>query len=228
MKKRVVLSFSCGKDSIAAWLKMREDGRYEIIPVYYYIYPWFHERELEYYEDFFKTKINVIPSERYISYVASCCWMPPHRVGFVDALELKIFRKDKLNDYLLKKYHAEEVHVGIKKNDSLDRRVAKESETKKFPIHDLSDAMVIEYLEKYGVKLPRDYGVWGCSLDGYTAKWTGPLKEKLPEDYERALKIFPLLGVELKRYEKIKDRLPNYARMDWRIKKYANYVLESI
>jgi len=54
----VILSFSNGKDSIAAWLVLRKYFP-KIIPFYLYLIPdlEFVESGLTYYEDFFQTKI---------------------------------------------------------------------------------------------------------------------------------------------------------------------------
>jgi predicted phosphoadenosine phosphosulfate sulfurtransferase len=222
---RIILSFSCGKDSIAMWLKLREEPGLEIVPVYYYIYPHFHDRELKYYEKFFNTEIIQIPSERYISYITNWCFNPPHRIGFIETLRLYDFDKDEMNAWLLEKYHADYVAVGIKKNDSLNRRMSKETDKKKFPVFDFTDQDVIDICKKYDCKLPRDYLIWGCTLDGYTAKWTIPFREKLPEEFAQAKKYLPLLEVDIQRYAHIKDRLPNYKRMDWRLKKYADLIM---
>jgi len=55
----VVPAFSCGKDSVAAWLALRAAGFTRIIPMYRYLIPdlGFIERSLAYYENFFGTPI---------------------------------------------------------------------------------------------------------------------------------------------------------------------------
>lgn len=209
------------------WLKVRDIPGLEIIPVYSELYPGFHDREIEWYENFFNTQIIKLPSSRYISYIKNHCYNPPHRIGFIDALDLFDFSRGQLyNEYMLKKFNAEYICVGIKKSDSLDRRFAKETKTKKFPILDFTDKDVIKIIQENNCKLPRDYLIWGCTLDGYTAKWTIPFKRELPEEFERAKKYLPLLEVDIMRYEKIKDQLPDYSRMDWRKERYAPYVMD--
>jgi hypothetical protein len=52
------------------------------------------------------------------------------------------------------------------------------------------------------------------------------LREKLPEEFAQAKKYLPLLEVDIQRYAHIKDRLPNYGKMDWRKKKYADLIID--
>lgn len=226
--KKIILSFSRGKDSLALWLYLKELNEYEIIPVYYYIYPKldFQDKYIAYIEDVFKTKINIYPSERYISYIMGGNFLSPRGYEFQSWLPIYNYSKDEWDHYLLNKYNAEFVAVGMKKSDSIRRRMMKETAIKKYPINDLKDSDVIDIIKKHNIKLPIDYIVWGSSLDGYTAKWTIPFKEKLPEEFEKAKIYMPLLEVDIKRYENIKDKLPNYARNNYRLTKYKDMILE--
>ena len=58
----VILSFSAGKDSIAAWLAIRPYFK-RIVPYFLYIVPdlEFVEQSVRYYEDFFETRIYRMP-----------------------------------------------------------------------------------------------------------------------------------------------------------------------
>ena len=58
----VLLAFSCGKDSIAAWLAMRDMG-IEVVPAYLYYVPGlrFVDEELDYFEQKFQTRIKRYP-----------------------------------------------------------------------------------------------------------------------------------------------------------------------
>lgn len=57
-----LISFSCGKDSLAAWLWLRERG-IQLVPYYLYWVPGlsFVEEALAYYEEFFGTHIIRLP-----------------------------------------------------------------------------------------------------------------------------------------------------------------------
>lgn len=60
---RLLLSFSCGKDSLAMWLWLRETKQVEIIPYFLYWVPGlsFVERALDYYEQVFGQRITRLP-----------------------------------------------------------------------------------------------------------------------------------------------------------------------
>jgi hypothetical protein len=56
-------------------------------------------------------------------------------------------------------------------------------------------------IERYGVKLPIDYELFGRSFDGIDYRFAKPLRERLPEDYERIKFWFPLIDVEILSHE---------------------------
>ena len=64
----VLLSFSCGKDSIAAWIAL-EEGGVEVAPVYMYCVPpgtlSLVEDDLAYFERAFGARIRRYPHESY-------------------------------------------------------------------------------------------------------------------------------------------------------------------
>ena len=85
----VALSFSCGKDSIAAWLAMREYG-IEIVPVYFWLVPdlEFVNEELAYFEDFFGTHIHRYPNPSFFRLINHFVDQPPERLRFIEAADL--------------------------------------------------------------------------------------------------------------------------------------------
>ena len=60
----VALSFSCGKDAVAAWLQLRARGFTRVVPFYMYLLPdlEFVERGIKYYEKVFETPILRVPA----------------------------------------------------------------------------------------------------------------------------------------------------------------------
>lgn len=60
----ILLAFSRGKDSIAAWISLRDSKLFKrIIPIYLYLVPGlnFEEDDLKYFEDVFQTHIMQLP-----------------------------------------------------------------------------------------------------------------------------------------------------------------------
>lgn len=224
--KKIILSYSTGKDSLALWLYLLEND-YEVVPVHYYIYPElpFRNEYMKYIKNKFNCDIPEFPSERYVSYVKCGVFQDKEQFDYSGELEINDYSKEEFDKYLLEKYDCSEIAVGCKKNDSITRKRMKDKLFIKYPILEWSDQNVIDIIKKYEIKLPIDYVVFGCSLDGYTAKWTIPFKKHLPKDFEIIKNYMPLIEVDMKRYDKIKDLLPNYSRMDWRKKKYLDMIL---
>ena len=69
----------------------------------------------------------------------------------------------------------------------------KQSNRKVSPIADWLKAEVMGIIDRYGVKLPIDYEIFGRSFDGIDYRFVEPMRRHLPDDYERLLEWFPLL-----------------------------------
>ena len=78
--KITLLSFSRGKDSIGAWLALRECFDY-IIPVFLYLIPGleFEEESLQYYENFFGTRIIRLPHPSAYRLITNMIYQVPQR-----------------------------------------------------------------------------------------------------------------------------------------------------
>lgn len=208
-----IVSFSMGKDSIAAYVQMKKYFD-KIIPVFYYIVPdlAFQKRSLEYYEnEVFKEKIIVMPSPAIYRQLAYYMYQHP---GAVDTLHEKdiyiphydeIFAAVKLDLNLPEETYT---GVGVRMNDSLNRRFsikrygAENAKRKQFyPVFDWDNAKLISEIRESGIKLPVDYRIWGRSFDGFHYKFLKPLKDHFPEDFERVKALYPFVELELMRYE---------------------------
>lgn len=204
LNEPVALSFSCGKDSIAAWLAMREYG-IEIVPVYFWLVPdlKFIDDELAYFEDFFGTRICRYPNPSFFRLINHFVHQPPERLRFIEAANLPTPDYQQTWEVILdelgldpKTWKAD----GVRAADSLNRRtsfvkhgVMKENLRKVSPIADWLKSEVMECIEKAGVKLPIDYEIFGRSFDGIDYRFTEPMRKHLPEDYERLREWFPLM-----------------------------------
>ena len=76
----VLLAFSCGKDSLAAWLAMRDMG-IEVIPAYLYYVPGlrFVDEELDYFEQKFQTRIKRYPHPSLYRWLNNAVFQAPER-----------------------------------------------------------------------------------------------------------------------------------------------------
>lgn len=208
----ILLSFSRGKDSIAAWVELRQHFP-RIEPFYCYRIPGltFVERSLAYYERAFGCRIHRLPHPSTYRQLRHLMFQPPERCAIIEAAELEVFSYQDLEDSLrLDLNLGSEVYTatGIRGADSQRRALAlhrfgpiNHNKKKFHPIHDWNKDRVIAEISKAGVKLPVDYLMFGRSFDGINAQFLEPMRRWYPEDYKTVLKWFPLAEVELLRWK---------------------------
>lgn len=230
--KKVALAFSRGKDAIATLLTLKE---YDIegIPFYYSLCPdiKFVDESINDLENIYKFKINIIPSERYIDMLKHSVYQTLGQCEIIDKYKLTTYTKKQLNELLVKNYNIKYTAIGIKRYDSLNRIHSyhnhygvDEKANCIYPIIDMTDNELCLLLDRHNAKLPIDYKVWGCSWDGYSARWLVRFKEYFPKDFETLKIYFPLIEVELKRWELIKDSSPDYeGYFKRKVKKFSKY-----
>jgi hypothetical protein len=85
----VMLAFSRGKDSIAAWLALREAG-VKVIPYHLYLIPHlrFVDDSLAYFEDTFGCTILNLPHPSLYRWLAHAMFQPPERIRALEAAQL--------------------------------------------------------------------------------------------------------------------------------------------
>jgi hypothetical protein len=211
---RCLLAFSRGKDSIASWLELRESGLFhEIVPFHLDGVPGmkFIEESLDYFEDWFQTRIIRLPHISFYRMIGNYVFQPPDRLDIIDDLGFDEVTKLTYND--VREWLAEDlgwpekttwVANGVRAADSPLRRIhlvrnkGKNFSSKQFyPVFDMLKADVMGIIERHGVKLPVDYELFGRSFDGIDYRFAGPLKKHRPEDFERMRFWFPLVDLEI-------------------------------
>ena len=210
-----IIAFSTGKDSIAAWLQMRKYFK-QIIPIYRYAVPGlkFVEDSLKYYEDFFGCHIYRMPHPSLFRKLTYGVFEPPDRATVLMdryAIDLNSYTYKTINDIVRRsKGLSDSVYcgVGIRMADSPMRRVAikrygaiNHNEKNFYPVYDWKKEDLIKAFDESGVKLPVDYRIWGRTFDGLNYSFIKPLKEHFPDDYQRCLDWFPLMELEIGRWE---------------------------
>lgn len=206
MDEPIVLSFSCGKDSIAAWLAMREYG-IEIVPVYFWAVPGlkFVDDSLEYFEDYFGMRIHRYPNPNFYNMLLDGVHQPPQRARVIEAIAADL--PPRMTYPLEWELIFDDLELsqdtwkadGVRAADSLVRRssfvkhgVMKQSNHKVSPIADWLKAEVMGIIEENGVELPIDYRLFGRSFDGIDRRFVEPIRDNLPDDYEKIVEWFPL------------------------------------
>lgn len=206
----VILAFSCGKDSIAAWLALRPHFQ-RIIPYYMYLVPGlgFVERSLGYYERFFGCRIMRLPHPSLYRMLNCGVMQPPDRAAKLATMGLPEFDYADIQGELRKELElGPECYVanGVRAVDSPQRMMAlrkygaiNHAKRQFFPIWDWRKDRLIAEIERSGVRLPVDYRMFGRSFDGIDYRFLRPLRDTYPEDYARVLNWFPLADLEIAR-----------------------------
>lgn len=203
----VLLSFSCGKDSIAAWLALAP--HFAVVPFYCYLVPGlqFVDLSLDYYENYFGTRIERLPHPSLYRMLRNFVFQPPERCAVIEEMDLPRIDYDSLAEELRKKFGlGPEVYVaaGVRAADSPARRMAvnqrgciNHKRRTFWPVWDWKKAQLLEELRRATVKLPIDYKLFGRSFDGIDYRFLEPISRELPDDYRTILEWFPLADLEL-------------------------------
>jgi len=203
----VLLAFSCGKDSIAAWLRLRQD--FTVIPFYMWLVPGleFVDRELAYFEDFFGTPILRYPNPQAYNNLRSGAMQAPANWAWLDSTPIP----GKLTHGFVEAVLKDElglprstwVATGIRAADSPMRLAAmrrhgpiSRRRAKFHPIWDWKKDRLMETIHRSGVRLPVDYLLFGRSFDGLDRRFSTVIKRVYPADYARIKAFYPLIDAE--------------------------------
>lgn len=209
---KILLQFSCGKDSIACWLALRD--KVEIVPYFMYLIPGleFVEESVCYYERFFNTRIMRVPHPSLYRMLNNLVFIPPERIFVLEHAKLPNFTYDHLEQFICEDLGESEKlwsACGVRAADSLNRRMFFKSygninwKRKVFyPIWDWKMDQLKRIMLESEIKLPIDYDLFGMSFDGIDFRFIYPIKKHFPRDYERILEFFPLAELEIFRHEK--------------------------
>jgi hypothetical protein len=204
----VLLAFSRGKDSIAAWIALRDAG-VEVVPFFLYLIPGlaFEAESLAYFEDTFGTRIARYPHPGLYRWLRSLVFQPPDRWPIILEADLPNLTHEKVN-VLVRADHGLPADTwvadGVRAADSLVRRASLATHGvyrarlgKVSPIWDWNKAETMACIAAAGVDLPVDYEWFGRSFDGLDRRFLGPLREHAPADFARVLEWFPLADLDL-------------------------------
>jgi len=205
--------FSRGKDSIASYYQLKKYFK-KIHLVYKYRVPdlKFVEESLQYFEDKFQREIIRIPHPAFYKQINGFLFQSPETALLIQQLGLPTQQPADYDKFLPIDLNCPNAFIatGIRLNDSPIRRhvinkhgALNDKKKTFYPIYDWTNEDIRKCLIENDVKLPIDYDIWGKSMDGLDYRFIKPLKEHLPEDYEQCKKFFPLLDLEILRYDNI-------------------------
>jgi hypothetical protein len=207
----VILAFSRGKDSLAAWLALRDAG-VKVVPYHMHLVPGlrFVEESLAYFADWFGVgPIVDIPHPSLFRWLANMTFQTPERCQIIEAAAPPVPEYTDYNRLIRDHFGLPAdawVCDGVRAADSPNRRMALKAHG---PINHNGRTMKVvwdwrvgnvrEAIGAEGVQLPRDYEWFGRSFDGLDRRFLQPLKDHAPDDYQTILDWFPLAELELLR-----------------------------
>ena len=210
----IFLQFSMGKDSICSWLRMREYGKFNIIPYFLYWFPglsW-QQEALAYYEEWFGQHVIRLPHPWFNDHLRNLLYQPPDRIAQILSLELGTWDFADIENELAHDYDLVEPYtaVGFRGADNIDRRnliiqkgaVGSGRRRYFFPIWEWDINDIAACIRRYGVRLPKDYRYWGRTIGAWDYQYLAPIKENFPQDYEQVIKFWmPMIDCEIFRHE---------------------------
>jgi len=209
---QTIIAFSTGKDAVAAWLAIR-DSFDAVHPYYLYLVPGleFVEESLVYYEQFFGVKIRRLPHPSLHRWLNTYTFQAPERLRVIDQANLPMHDYRDIRQVMIEDLGLNEqtlVADGVRAADSPMRRIAIKThgpislaQGRYHPVWDWLKADLVACFQKSGVKLPVDYNLFGRSFDGIDLRFVLPLKKHRPGDYRKILEWFPLVELEVFRWE---------------------------
>ena len=211
--KEVILMFSMGKESIACYYQLKKHFE-KVHLVYKYLHPnlSFIQDSIHYFEDKWGEKIHQIPSPALYRMINEYIYQTPETVDIIDGLNLPNHKHEHYDEWLPQDLNCPNAFraIGVRASDSptramVIRKFGSVNFKKRhfYPIFDWNIEDLKNCLRDNNVKLPVDYEMWGKSFDGIDYRFIKPLKERFPADYEKLKELFPLLDLEVMRYEQI-------------------------
>jgi hypothetical protein len=209
-------SFSMGKDSLATYLEVKPHFK-RVIPFYLYSIPnlSFIEDNLKYYEDKLGEHIWRLPQPKFYNMLNTLMYQPPDedRHALIKSWQLPKFTHDDVHVDVCELGGVDPettfTALGLKYADSIQRRTSLArngliswNKKKFYPIAYYNKQDVIDKIKGAGWKLPTDYRYFSDSFDGLQIKYVLPIREHFPNDWEKIKELFPLIELEILRYER--------------------------
>lgn len=214
-QKLVTIGFSLGKDSLACALILKELG-VDFIPVYFYCIPGmgFINKKIEMYENYFNKKIVQLPHPMLWDMLRHQDFQTPEGIEYYSQIKFpKLTFEDLIATYLEDIGADTNIYdvVGMRAAESFNRRMIfknkypngiNHKKKKIYPIFNWKSDDVWKYLKEKKAPIPDDYKIWGRSFDNFHYQFIMDVKKLYPEDYEIIKSYFPLIDLEIFKYEK--------------------------
>jgi hypothetical protein len=213
-EKKVVLHYSTGKDSIAAWIALRDAG-FEVVPVYKEVIPnlSFIDNVIKAHEKYFGTEVIKVP------YKGLFQILHDKYGGFDDNANLDLMltkeklstsytMKDDFNDFILGFTGCSVAIIGVKASDSIHRRtnfIMSGPYNAKQRMYSLCWRLAknapLRIIMNAKCPLPRYYLFLGRSPELLFDSEYWFIKKYFPQDWDTICKYLPDAELRVKAYE---------------------------
>ena len=212
LSPETIISFSRGKDSIAAYLAIR-DSFERIVPYSYYLVPGleFVNESIAYFEQKMGCRIVQYPAVATYDMLTNMVYQPKEHIDVIERMNLPSLHQDDLRRALVADYDIDEKAynaVGMRSSDSVQRAFSiqrngtiNHNRQTYYPVHDWNKQRVVDTIKASGWKLPMEYRYFGSSFDGFYISYLYPIYLYFPRDFQRILEYFPFAEMEVLRYE---------------------------
>lgn len=208
----VTIGFSLGKDSLAC-ATILKNLKIKFIPFYFYHVPdiTFVNEQIKMYEDIFDVKIVQMPHPMLYDRLRHQDFQCKQMADYISSYQIpKMTFDDLINIHLIDLDVEDYLYdvVGMRAAESFNRRMffekrgaINEHDYKIYPIYNWKKADVYAYLKENNIPLTKDYDIWNRSWDGMKYQFLFGVKKHYPQDYEKIKEFYPLIDLELIRYE---------------------------
>jgi phosphoadenosine phosphosulfate reductase len=207
--KEIIVSFSCGKDSIACLdVCARQFQRIAAFFMYWVKDLAFQEATLTAAERRYGIKIERVPHFALADVLSTNEMADFHP----NTPEFRTITMRQVQDSWRRKTGLQWIATGEKKNDSFTRRfmlkAAGEWDQKRgvyCPLMNWTNAQVFSYLRMRHIQLPAEYTYMKGSWGGFHGKELQSVKRYFPADYRKILEVFPHCEALVRSYELFRE-----------------------